>query len=215
MKARRPILDSPPLLACPPGDCASPRCTWSGQWRRVVSMMKKLISILVIFAMAVAQAGPAFAQTEPQPPPASQTPPPPATQPPPESTPQPVPSNTQPTQPQSTPAPDVSKTDLSECVERGREDGRHVDTGGSFLGGLVGGVLLGLIGTGIAYVAQGEPDPPATAKYEIKDAQCRLAYDDAYGEQGKKKKRSAALGGGLIGTAVFIVIIVASSSSSQ
>jgi len=49
------------------------------------------------------------------------------------------------------------------CDARGREDGKAMDAGGSVLGGFFGGFLLGLIGTAIAVIAQGEPEPPAMA----------------------------------------------------
>jgi hypothetical protein len=108
-----------------------------------------------------------------------------------------------------------SKSNVSECIELGRNDGRHVSTGGAFTIGLASGVLLGLIGTGIAWACQGEPEPSALGKYESSDATCRMAYADAFGETGKKQKRSAALVGGLLGTAVLVVIVVAANSGSS
>jgi hypothetical protein len=159
--------------------------------------MKQWIAVVLICAMGNVQVGLALAQTSAPPDTAAQSQPAPA----------PAPTTG------TTPATESSKPDVNDCIESGRNDGRHADTGGSFVGGLFGGLLLGVIGTGIAYVAQGEPDPPTTARYAKQGAECRMAYSDAFGEQGKKRKRSAALTGGLLGTAVWIVVIAAASSS--
>lgn len=162
-------------------------------------MLMKWVSVLLVSAMMINYGSPALAQAPPsekdQPTSSTETQPIPATEPtknevpaqPPEK--QPVPAETQPA-----PATEPTMLNVNDCIERGKTDGRHASTGGSFFGGFVGGLFLGLIGAGIAYAVQGEPDPPTTSKYNIGgDAQCRMAYSDAYGEEGKKKKRNAAL----------------------
>jgi hypothetical protein len=82
-------------------------------------------------------------------------------------------------------------------------------TGGSMFGGLVGGVLLGLIGTAIAYVAQGPADLPAIQLVEAQKygSEYTLGIQQGFAEKSKKKKKSAALAGGLLGTAAWIAIV--------
>ena len=103
----------------------------------------------------------------------------------------------------------------ADCVEKGRADGKAMGTGGAFTIGLVSGVGLGLLGTLIAWVAQGEPDPPATEAAKLENAECRLNYADAYAKSGKRKKRGAALTGGLIGTAAIVAVLVSSGSGGS
>jgi len=185
-------------------------------------MMLKWVSVLLVSAIVINYSGPALAQAPPsekgQPADSTETQPDPPAEP--TKTEAPAqPSGAQPVPPAETqpaPATETTVLNVNDCIERGRTDGRHASTGGSFFGGFVGGLFLGLIGTGIAYAVQGEPDPPTTSKYNTGgDAQCRMAYSDAYGEEGKKKKRSAALTGGLVGTAALVVIIVIANSSSD
>jgi hypothetical protein len=97
------------------------------------------------------------------------------------------------------------------CIEKGAHSGSRTSTGGALAIGVVSGVGLGLIGTGLAWAFQGEPLPPAAELNALDSAECRVAYKDSYGEQGKRRKRSAALTGGLIGTAVLLGVVAASS----
>lgn len=88
-------------------------------------------------------------------------------------------------------------------------------TGGSFAGGLAGGLFLGLIGTAIAYVAQGPSDLPAA---NVIDAQkfgsdYTLGLQQGFAERSKSKKKKAALGGGLLGTAALVVLVVNAGGS--
>lgn len=125
--------------------------------------------------------------------------------------------------PRATAAPDTAAavgtakqpSSWAECKELGQRDGSKASTGGSFVGGFFGGLLLGLIGTGVAYIAQGKPDAPAAALQSLPSAECRLVYDDSYGTKVQSRKRSAALTGGLIGTAILVVVLVATSSDSN
>ena len=153
-------------------------------------MFRKFVASVLLASVTLLQVQPALAQTPGSEPPAT-----------------PAPS------PVVTPAPPA--VDVGDCVLRGRSDGSKTSTGGAFGIGVASGLLLGLIGTGIAYFAQGEPSPTAAQSAAIADASCRLAYEDAYGKEGKKKKRSSALTGGLIGTAVIVVAIVASGDSGS
>jgi hypothetical protein len=102
--------------------------------------------------------------------------------------------------------------DIGDCMLRGTADGKKTSTGGAFTVGITSGFLLGLIGTAIAYVAQGEPRPTQAESAANLGAGCRLAYEDAYGEAGKKKKKNSALLGGLIGTAIIVIVIASSSN---
>ena len=134
----------------------------------------------------------------------------------PEDTSKSEPADTTESQPVETSEPTPAETEQSpsgiECELKGKEDGRSMDAIGSFVGGLAGGVLLGLIGTGIAYVAQGRSDPPVDKVRALQGDYCRLIYTDAYKTASKGKKRSMALWGGLLGTVAFVVIYSASTS---
>ena len=101
-----------------------------------------------------------------------------------------------------------SHSDVTMCRALGRNDGLSLSTRRAFAVGLVSGLTLGLIGTGVAYVTQNEPEPSALSVAGY-DGECATAYRAAYGEAGKTKNRKAALHGGLVGTAVFGVIIFA------
>lgn len=174
-------------------------------------MLKKWTSVLLLLVMG-AHASEAFAQAPADstgaPAVSSQATPPPQTTPPSQA----APSTESQTTPPAQPAEDVNA-----CIERGRNDGKHASTGGSFVGGFAGGLFLGIIGAGIAYAVQGEPEPPTVSKYNTAggDAQCRMAYADAFGEEGKKKKKSAALTGGIVGTAALVGILLIASSGSD
>ena len=118
--------------------------------------------------------------------------------------------------------PDTTKSQQLEtseswmkCTQMGKADAQDLSTGGSFVGGLAGGLLLGLIGTGIAVLAQSDPEPSAAALSALEREECQYAYTEAFQSKGKSKKRTAALTGGLVGTAVLVVIIVAANSSSN
>lgn len=92
------------------------------------------------------------------------------------------------------------------------EAGKRVSTEGPFLEGLVSGAVLGLIGTAIATLTQGEPDPPAMALLQLDSDQCRYVYSEAYRSAAKREKQNSALTGGCIGTAVAVFILLTSSN---
>lgn len=100
------------------------------------------------------------------------------------------------------------------CSESGRRDGRSISTGGSMFGGFAGGFFLGLIGTGIAYFAQSEPDPPSIARLSFDETECWYAYTDAYRRSGRDAKRNAALTGGIFGTATFVTLYLIAISGN-
>ena len=102
----------------------------------------------------------------------------------------------------------------ADCSEQGRDAGNLHSTGGAFTVGVASGVLLGLIGTGGAWLFQGTPEPSSEALQGLDNAECRQAFREAYGQTAKRKKRGAALKGGLLGTAVAVVLILSSSSSN-
>ena len=103
------------------------------------------------------------------------------------------------------PRPDLDGS-WTRCHALGKEDAQDRGTGGSFVGGLAGGVLLGLIGTGIVVLAQSKSDPPAHLLLEIaeEDETCRYTYLESYRSESVSKKRKSALAGGLLGTALFV-----------
>jgi hypothetical protein len=106
--------------------------------------------------------------------------------------------------------PATTPVNIGECMLRGTADGKKTSTGGAFTVGITSGLLLGLIGTAIAYVAQAEPRPTQAQSAANPGSGCRLAYEDAYGEAGKRKKKNSALLGGLIGSTVIAIVIVSS-----
>jgi len=102
-----------------------------------------------------------------------------------------------------------------ECFYEGRLAAKHgVSTNGSRVGGFVGGLFLGLIGTGIAVVAQSEPIPQEHLIPEGDD-ECKYGFIQGYGDEGKGRKRSAALAGGLAGTVLLVLIVISVNNSSD
>jgi hypothetical protein len=90
--------------------------------------------------------------------------------------------------------------------------------GGRFAGGFASGVLLGLIGTGIAYVIAGSDGTslPAAEAARLSTASptYSLAFQQGYSERLKSRRRSSALTGGLLGTLTFVVIYVSATSGN-
>jgi hypothetical protein len=119
-----------------------------------------------------------------------------------------------PAQPAPSPADSTaSGRSVEECSHQGSLDARRgVSTVGSFLGGFVGGLLLGPVGGALACAAQGRPDPPEPMVTSLGSADCESGYRDGYGEKGRSWRRRAAVGGGLFGTAFFVVAIVIATS---
>lgn len=102
----------------------------------------------------------------------------------------------------------ADSTSYMSCDARGRADGKARDASGSVLGGFCGGLVLGVIGTFIAVVAQDEPEPPATMMLTIEDDRCRYVYAEAYRSAAKRAKRDNALMGGALGTATGVAILL-------
>lgn len=99
------------------------------------------------------------------------------------------------------------------CVEQGRLEGARHSSGGAFTVGLVSGVIGGLLGTGVAYALQREPDAPENLVRPMTDSGCRVEFRSAYAKTARAKKRMAVLGGGLLGTGIAAGLIVAASSN--
>ena len=100
-----------------------------------------------------------------------------------------------------------------KCHQMGKLDGGNISTGGSAAAGVAGGILLGLIGTGLVVLLQSDSDPSILSMGNLEGDECRYAYIEAYQNESASKKRKSALIGGLIGTAVLVLIVVASSGS--
>ena len=102
----------------------------------------------------------------------------------------------------------------TRCHAKGKLDAQDRGTGGSVAGGLVGGFLLGLIGTGIVVLAQSKSDPPAHLLLELEeeDETCRYTYLESYRNESVSKKRKSALTGGLVGTAIIVAILLANQA---
>lgn len=101
---------------------------------------------------------------------------------------------------------------LIECNADGKRVAKkEVGTLGSGIGGFAGGLLLGLIGTGLAVVVQSEPEVPSHLLPE--GDECSYAFQQGYVSEGRGQKRSAALAGGIAGTAILVLVLVISQSA--
>lgn len=100
-----------------------------------------------------------------------------------------------------------------ECAGLGRNAGREASAGGAFVIGLVGGVTLGPIGTGVAWACQGNSKPPAAAIAGMNDVECGRSFTSAFGEEGRSRKRRMALVGGVIGTAILFAAAAQAAKS--
>ncbi len=99
------------------------------------------------------------------------------------------------------------------CHAKGKADAQERGTGGSFVGGFAGGLLLGLIGAGVVVLAQSKSDPPADFMLQLEEEEeaCRYTYIESYRNESVSKKRKSALTGGLIGTAIIVAVILSSN----
>jgi hypothetical protein len=118
---------------------------------------------------------------------------------------------------QQTPVVDrpVQAKTMPEGVLAGSAAAQTIGTGGSFAGGMAGGLFLGLIGTGIAYVAQGPSQPTMTtvASNQQYGADYMMGFNQAFADESKRRKKSSALTGGLIGTGVLVLLVVSAGGS--
>jgi hypothetical protein len=114
---------------------------------------------------------------------------------------------------QGTPA--VETRSMADGMVAGQMLANTRGTGGSFVGGLAGGLVLGLIGTGIAYAAQGPSELPVSALAESQKygSEYLLGVQQGFADRSKAKKRSSALTGGLLGTAAFVALVLSASGS--
>jgi len=108
------------------------------------------------------------------------------------------------------------KMDCTESMIKGETYGRkYHDATGAFLGGMGAGILLGLIGTGIAtaIAASSSPMPDYIPNKDVINEDC---YIGGYQKGARKKNINNAIGGGLVGTVIIVttVLIIASSSST-
>lgn len=105
------------------------------------------------------------------------------------------------------------------CAEQGQREGAMIKTGGAFACGLVGGLTLGLIGTGIAFAAQGSPRAPEmqaqVAAVRGLDERCLYDYNREFESAGKFQKRKAAVAGGIMGTAAIVVAVLSATRSHR
>ena len=104
---------------------------------------------------------------------------------------------------------------MTDGVAAGQISADAAGTGGSFWGGFAGGLFLGLIGTGIAYAAQGPADAPALqlAEAQKHGSEYLLGFQQGFAEKSKRKKRSSALLGGLVGTGTLVLLVVSASGN--
>ena len=96
---------------------------------------------------------------------------------------------------------------------RGRADADQLHSGSGWMaGGFVSGLLLGLIGTGIAWAMASSSTVEVNRIPDGLDSSC---YRDGYTSIAKSKNTSNALTGGLLGTAVLVVLVVSATSGSS
>ena len=92
--------------------------------------------------------------------------------------------------------------------------GRNTASGWSFTGGFGAGLVLGVVGTAVAYFGQ-RPDPiPLQEIHRIapKGQDFLAGYTNAFEKSSKEKDQRAALGGGLLGTIVVVTIVLSAGS---
>jgi hypothetical protein len=102
----------------------------------------------------------------------------------------------------------IKTTSTGNCYQDGLYSGQNVSGGGAMIGGMGSGVLLGLIGWGIAWgvVEMNTPEPP---QHEIQslDTECMMAYRNGYRQGAKKVKRTNVNIGGALGTLLAVIIV--------
>ncbi len=98
---------------------------------------------------------------------------------------------------------------MADGYTEGRMAAEGRNTGGSFGGGLVCGLLTGLIGTGVLWGVTGGDEVPMSlaSSYQDKGSDYTMGFANGYKERTQQKKRGARLGGGLLGTAAFVLIL--------
>lgn len=101
------------------------------------------------------------------------------------------------------------------CHKLGKRDGADVSTAGSMVAGLFGGMVLGLIGTGLMVLVQGESKPSPLIMELLEGDECKYAYSEAYASKSLGKKRYAALTGGLIGTLILVLVYLTVSAEDD
>ncbi|HLL83382.1 MAG TPA: hypothetical protein VK420_12045 [Longimicrobium sp.] len=116
--------------------------------------------------------------------------------------------------------PATTQPTTADVVAQGTMDGRSAaegkGTGGYFAGGIVGGLTLGLIGTGITYAvaANSTAEVPSTDLIVARErgAAYTEAYQAAFRDRVKGRRKSSALTGGLLGTAVLVAVVASAGS---
>ena len=98
------------------------------------------------------------------------------------------------------------------CHARGLEDAEQAGTGGSFVGGVAAGALLGFVGTAIAVVAQSPATPPLDSLAGVQDCgdTCASTYLETFKKRSESRNCTAALNGSLVGMAILIAVVAVS-----
>jgi len=116
--------------------------------------------------------------------------------------------------------PATTQSSTADIVAQGTMDGRSAaegkGTGGYLAGGILGGLTLGLIGTGITYAvaANSTVEVPSTDLIVARErgAAYTEAYQSAFRDRVKGRRKSSALTGGLLGTAVLVVLVASADN---
>jgi hypothetical protein len=133
-----------------------------------------------------------------------------------------IPATTAAQQPTLQATPDSATAAALAMLAQAQVDGQmaatNVGTGGWFGGGFVGGILLGLIGTGATYAfassSNVELPPDRRLVVVSRPVAYQQAYEKAFGDKVRSKRRTSALTGGLLGTATLLVIYLSAASDS-
>jgi hypothetical protein len=91
-----------------------------------------------------------------------------------------------------------------------RIDAQGCSVTSSYIGGFLGGLLLGPAGISLVVVLQSESDPAAADLDSIRclDECCEYMYLDSFRKEVQSRKRSAAVSAGIAGTAILAYVIL-------
>jgi hypothetical protein len=112
---------------------------------------------------------------------------------------------------QEQPVEPTRRGTLAEGMNDGTLRGNSVGTGGYFAGGFASGLMLGLIGTGLAYVVASSSDvglPAAQVSFADRSPEYIQGYAMTYGQRVKSRRTQSALAGGLLGNVALLVIVM-------
>ena len=93
----------------------------------------------------------------------------------------------------------------------------NISPAGWSFGGILLGVGLGLIGTGLAYVGAGSDVAVPTSELlsiKNKSTEYQMGFSNGYSTTGKNINQDAALGGGVFGLCILLILLYTSTQRS-